>query len=183
MAERFPHPRGLVCFDLFWRLGNPHLGVHVLEVSIKGDGPWKIGESVVRVLGCHGTDAALARRFDEWRAYIAAHADTYPARTEIEAIARHHARLSDRRPRHLTCSMAPDRHRQRNRLLELAGEIIRLTPRLAGHHGLTGGFIQWPLTHFGEKQNDRRPELRMRYSSDRGNTHNRIFHFGLRWWE
>jgi len=93
MAERFPHPRGLVYFDLFWHLGNPHLGVHVQEGIIKGDGPWKIGDAVVRVLGCHGTDGALARRFDEWRTYITEHADAYPARAEIEAIARRHGAL------------------------------------------------------------------------------------------
>src|SRR4030065_241432 len=64
MAERFPHLHGLVYFDLFWHLGNPHLVVHVVEGIIKGDGPWKIGVAVVRVLGCHGTDGALARRVD-----------------------------------------------------------------------------------------------------------------------
>jgi hypothetical protein len=75
MAERFPHPRGLVYFDLFWHLANPHLGVHMVEGIIKGDGPWKIGDAVVRVLGCHGTDGALARRFNEWQIYLAENAD------------------------------------------------------------------------------------------------------------
>jgi len=48
---------------------------------------------VVRVLGCHNTDGALARRFDEWRTYITEHAESYPARTEIEAIAHRHGAL------------------------------------------------------------------------------------------
>mgnify|MGYP001582144220 CR=1 FL=1 len=90
MAERFPHPRGLVYFDLFWHLGNPHKGVHVVEGIIKGDGPWKIGDSMVRELGFHGADGALARRFDEWRAYIGDNADAYPPHAQIVAIARHH---------------------------------------------------------------------------------------------
>ena len=101
--------RWLSLLDLFWHLGNPHLGVHVVEGIIKGDGPWKIGDAVVRVLGCHGTDGALARRFDEWRTSsprIPTHrtcecrgnrmseaADSYPPRTEIEAIARRHGAL------------------------------------------------------------------------------------------
>ena len=93
IAERFPHPRGLVYFDLFWHLGNPHFGVHVVEGIIKGDGPWKIGDAVVRVLGCHGTDGALARRFDEWRTYLTENPNTYPPRAEIEAIARRHGAL------------------------------------------------------------------------------------------
>lgn len=88
MAERFPHPRGLVYFDLFWHLRNPHLGVHFMEGIIKGNGPWKIGDAVVRVLGCHGTDGALTRRYDEWQAYLAENPDTYPPRAEIDAIAR-----------------------------------------------------------------------------------------------
>jgi hypothetical protein len=92
MAEHFPHPRGLVYFDLFWHLGNPHLGV-LVEGIIKGDGPWKIGDAVVRVLGCHGTDGALARRFGEWRLYLTENAGIYPPRTEIEAIACRHGAL------------------------------------------------------------------------------------------
>lgn len=93
LAECFPHARGLVYFDLFWHLGNPHKGVHVVEGILKGEGPWKIGDAVVRVLGCHGTDGALARRFDEWRAYLGENADVYPSRIEITAIARQHGAM------------------------------------------------------------------------------------------
>lgn len=93
LAERFAHARGLVYFDLFWHLGNPYQGVHVVEGIIKGDGPWKIGDATVRVLGRHGTDGALARRFDEWRIYLTENPESYPARAEIEAIARRHGAL------------------------------------------------------------------------------------------
>ncbi len=48
---------------------------------------------MVRVLGCHSTDGALALRFDEWQMYLTENAETYPARTEIEAIARRHGAL------------------------------------------------------------------------------------------
>jgi len=48
---------------------------------------------VVRILGCHGTDGALARRFDEWQAYLAAHPDTYPSRADVEAVARRQGAL------------------------------------------------------------------------------------------
>jgi hypothetical protein len=93
MAERFPHPRGLVYFDLFWHLKEAALGVHVVEGLVKGDGPWKVGDAVIRVLGCHGTDGALARRYDEWRMYLSENAAAYPARAQIEAIARRHGAL------------------------------------------------------------------------------------------
>lgn len=88
MAERFPHPNGLVFFELFWNLRDPNETVHRVEGPLKGDGPWKVGDAVVRVLGCHGTDGVLARQFDQWRAYLTEHADTYPACAFIEAIAR-----------------------------------------------------------------------------------------------
>lgn len=87
-AEIFPHPEGLVYFELFWNLRDPDQTVHLVRGPFKGEGPWKIGATVIRVLGCHGTDGALARQFDEWRSYRAEHADTYPARGFIEAIAR-----------------------------------------------------------------------------------------------
>jgi hypothetical protein len=93
MAERFPHPDGLVFFDLFWHLGDPAETVHVVQGPFKGEGPWKIGDAVIRVLGCHGTDGVLARQFDQWRLYLTEHADAYPARAFIEAIARRHGAL------------------------------------------------------------------------------------------
>lgn len=88
MAECFPHANGLVYFELFWHLRDPKFTVHRVDGIYRGEGPWKVGESVIRVLGCHGTDGPLARQFDEWRAYLAEHGDAYPERTVIEAIAR-----------------------------------------------------------------------------------------------
>ncbi|HCU54512.1 MAG TPA: hypothetical protein DIC36_09650 [Gammaproteobacteria bacterium] len=89
-AEIFRHPHGVVYFELFWNLRDPEQSVHVVTGTFKGDGPWKIGDTVIRVLGCHGTDGDLARQFDEWRMYRAQHTDTYPERPFIEAIARRH---------------------------------------------------------------------------------------------
>jgi hypothetical protein len=88
VAELFPHPDGIVYFEIFWSLRDPEQAVHRIEGTLKGDGPWKVGDTVIRVLGCHGTDGALARQFEEWRLYRMEHADTYPEHTFIEAIAR-----------------------------------------------------------------------------------------------
>jgi hypothetical protein len=93
VAEIFPHPEGVVYFELFWNLRDPPDGVHVVQGPFKGDGPWKVGDAVIRVLGCHGTDGALARQFDEWRQYRSEHADAYPERAFIESIARRHGAL------------------------------------------------------------------------------------------
>jgi hypothetical protein len=87
-AEIFPHPDGLVYFELFWNLRTVDEAVHRVMGPLKGEGPWKIGDAVVRVLGCHGTDGPLAHQFDQWRTYRLERAGTYPARAFIEAIAR-----------------------------------------------------------------------------------------------
>ncbi len=88
LAERFPHPRGLLYFDLFWHLGDLAQTVHLIEGAIRGYGPWKIGEAVVRVLGCHGTDAELAADYAQWVLYLNECAAEYPPRAMINAIAR-----------------------------------------------------------------------------------------------
>ena len=90
MAECFPHPQGMLYFDLFWHLGDAQDTVHLVAGPIKGDGPWKVGEAVVHVLGCHGTDHELASAFENWRQYLLENVDAYPARALILAIARRH---------------------------------------------------------------------------------------------
>jgi hypothetical protein len=88
MAECFPHPRGMLYFELFWHLADPSESVRLVEGPIKGDGPWKVGEAVVHVLGCHGTDHEMASAFEDWRQYLAENAEAYPPRAMILAIAR-----------------------------------------------------------------------------------------------
>jgi len=87
-AEPFPHAEGIVYFELFWNLRDPSGTVHVMKGPLMGDGPWKVGDVVIRAHGCHGADGALARQFDDWRAYRSEHGDTYPERAFIESIAR-----------------------------------------------------------------------------------------------
>jgi len=88
IAEIFPHPEGLVYFELYWHLGQPEETIHLLEGTISGEGPWKIGESVINVLGCHGTDAELAMTHQQWQTYLQTAADDYPPSALIGAIAR-----------------------------------------------------------------------------------------------
>jgi hypothetical protein len=57
---------------------------------IKGEGTWKVGQCVIHVLGCRGTDFCLASEFDEWRQDLFENGDAYPPRPLIEAIARRH---------------------------------------------------------------------------------------------
>jgi len=89
MAECFRHPGGLLYFELYWHLQRPaSRGVHVVQGEVRGEGPWRIGAAVVRVLGCRGTDPELAAAWSEWQTLVNSAAGAYPAREAIENLAR-----------------------------------------------------------------------------------------------
>jgi hypothetical protein len=89
-AACFPHPAGLLYLDLFWHQKTPAEAAHLLRGDLTGDGPWRIGDCVIAVLGCHNTDPDLADDFARWREYleIDAAAAEYPPPTQIRDIAR-----------------------------------------------------------------------------------------------
>lgn len=87
MAEYFKHPQGLLFLDLFWHQ-NPQAFIHLIEGEYKGEGPWKVGDAVISVLGCHACDVELATQYAEWQAYLQMYGDEYPHRQVIEEKAR-----------------------------------------------------------------------------------------------
>ena len=96
IAAAFRHPRGLLYLDLYWHLSTPHEAAHLLEGELRGEGPWRIAEYRLRVLGCHNTDPHLADDFAAWKEYLARHGDAYPPRAQIlEIAARLGARAGD----------------------------------------------------------------------------------------
>ncbi len=86
MAEHFRHPRGLLYFDLYWHVGDPAETVHVIEGEISGEGPWRVGDCIVKVLGCHGSNPALATAYTRWQQSL--EQEGYLPRPLIDAIAR-----------------------------------------------------------------------------------------------
>lgn len=91
MAEWFPleGASGLVYFELHWHLQRPAArAIHRIAGDIRGDGPWRIADSVITVLGCHGTDPDLAESYAEWLAYLQHGAPGYPSPQAIQALAR-----------------------------------------------------------------------------------------------
>lgn len=92
MAEYFRHADGLLFFDVFWHQ-NPEQGIHLVKGEYKGDGPWKVGDNVINVLGCHGSDPELANLFAEWQYYLQTGADDCPTVDEIRALAKTHGAL------------------------------------------------------------------------------------------
>ena len=88
IAEIFLHPAGLLLFELYWHLGRPEETIHLIKGMLSGEGPWKIGNCVINVLGCHGTNAELATSYQQWQTYLQSAADNYPPAPLIAAIAR-----------------------------------------------------------------------------------------------
>lgn len=88
IAACFPHPLGLLYLDLYWHRAQPSQAAHLIRGELRGDGPWRIGDARLRVLGCHNTDPHLQDAFSDWQQYLADHADDYPPRAQIVEIAR-----------------------------------------------------------------------------------------------
>ena len=80
MISTSAYREGLVFLAPFWHEQNEEDQLRYLAGPIKGEGPWKVGDAVVTVLGCHGTDAELANQFAEWQSYL----QQYPAQQPDE---------------------------------------------------------------------------------------------------
>lgn len=87
-AACFPHPAGLLYLDLFWHQRSPEQAAHLLPGELRGSGPWRVGDAVIRVLGCHHTDPQLQAQFLPWHQYLETRGDEYPPRAQILEIAR-----------------------------------------------------------------------------------------------
>ena len=88
LVELFPHDKGAVGFELGWELTDiPDPYIHTFEGALKGEGPWKIGDCVLTVLGCHGTDAELASEYANWQ-FQREMGSSYPDVETIVALAR-----------------------------------------------------------------------------------------------
>ncbi len=89
MAECFPHPQGLIYLDPFWHRKTPAEAAHLVQGELKGDGPWKIGDQVISVVGCQGTDPELSEEASQWLTYLQQRgAGEYPPPEQIRKIAR-----------------------------------------------------------------------------------------------
>jgi len=68
VGEYFNHPQGLLIFEPFWdQAGEAATQIHVYPGMITGEGPWRVGELRLYVLGCHHTDASLALLNEQWQ--------------------------------------------------------------------------------------------------------------------
>lgn len=91
MIERIPYNDGLVFLPVFWTDTGVADALRYIPGPIEGDGPWKLGNAVVTVLGCHGTDAELAGDFSCWQTRLLQLREAYPEKGDIETQMRVHA--------------------------------------------------------------------------------------------
>lgn len=91
MVERLPYADGLLFLPTFWTEMPLHEALRYVPGPIEGDGPWKVGNTIVTVLACHGTDAELASEFSCWQNRLLELAQDYPARELIEKLMKTHA--------------------------------------------------------------------------------------------
>lgn len=91
MIERIPYHDGLLFLPTFWPETGIDKALRFVAGPIKGDGPWKVGDAVVTVLACHGTDAALANDFSCWQTQLMQMGEAYPPREQIEKMMKTHA--------------------------------------------------------------------------------------------
>lgn len=91
MIERIPYNDGLVFLPVFWTDTGVADALRYVPGPIEGEGPWKVGNAVVTVLGCHGTDAELASEFSCWQTRLLQQGEAYPKKADIETQMRVHA--------------------------------------------------------------------------------------------
>ena len=88
MLGCFRHPEGLVYVRPFWELLPAGEGIRLVSGTIRGEGPWKVGDAVVTVLGCQGTNPEQAAEFADWKFHLEQRGEPCPTRSELELVAR-----------------------------------------------------------------------------------------------
>lgn len=94
IARCFRHADGVLVFELGWHAAESVEGlIHVLTGGVRGEGPWKVGDKVINILGCHGSDPDMALQWDRWQQRIGSDPN-YPSEPLVAAIARRFGALA-----------------------------------------------------------------------------------------
>ena len=95
MVACFRHADGIVYLRPWWNELPDGKGVRLARGSLRGEGPWKLGDAVITVLGCQGTHPQQAAEFAEWKFHLEQRGERYPTRDELEMIAGERGMLPD----------------------------------------------------------------------------------------
>lgn len=93
MVERFPLADGVLYLKPFWTRQHPDEAFEKAVGEIRGEGPWKVGEAVITVLGCQGTDPAMADLYARWQSHMQEPGFAFPPREIVEQLARERGAL------------------------------------------------------------------------------------------
>lgn len=85
IAELFPADNGIVFFEIFWDQLPDNQGLYHIEGPIHGEGPWKVGDYVINLLGCQGSHPELAADYSQWQMYRES-VEGYPNEDGLKAI-------------------------------------------------------------------------------------------------
>ena len=80
IAETFKHTSGLVYVEPYWLASDKPVAA-LLAGEIKGDGPWKVGDVIVRLLSCADTEQKM--QWAEWEQYLYSCDSDSPYHNEI----------------------------------------------------------------------------------------------------
>lgn len=83
MVHCFSHPDGLVYFRTFWDQLPEQEGVRLVRGELRGEGPWKAGDAVITMLGCHGTHPEQAAEYADWQFHLEQLGAAYPSREQL----------------------------------------------------------------------------------------------------
>ena len=93
MVAYYPHKEGLVYLEPFWEQKPEGNKAIVIKGEVRGDGPWKIGNAVISLVGCQGTDPYLAQLLSQWEFHVQSMREDYYQPEQIRNLAREYGAL------------------------------------------------------------------------------------------
>jgi len=67
IADKYMHPHGMIYAEPYW-LESESPRAYLIKGTIKGEGPWKIGDVIVRLLSCGDTEEAM--QWANWQQHL-----------------------------------------------------------------------------------------------------------------
>lgn len=88
MVAYYPHTNGIVFLPPFWEQKPEGDKATVIKGEVKGEGPWKIADAVISLVGCQGTDPVMAQMLAEWEFHVQSLPQDYFKPDDIRRLAR-----------------------------------------------------------------------------------------------
>jgi len=93
MVAYYRHPDGLVYLEPFWEQKAENDKAVVIKGLLKGEGPWRIGDATISLVGCQGTDPDLAQQLAQWEFHVQSVDPDHYQPEKIRALAKQYGAL------------------------------------------------------------------------------------------